>query len=116
MTCFDSFSFDAKSDPALGSSVDKEGLQVRYGLRIHVVNMQKKDYDEHPHFILRKDDYGFTVGDVVLIKRYDQKHFTGKFRFMQIKHVEKNHEGLWDGYVALFLQAKLILMDMTGLL
>lgn len=59
--------------------------------------------DSTKRFELRKDDRGFAVGDVLLLKEWNGKEYTGRSVKKQISYVLKNYTGLAEGYAVLSL-------------
>lgn len=60
--------------------------------------------DEKP-FDLRLNDRNYRVGDVLLLRRYDNEHgiYTGKEMYKEITYILEQWEGLQPGYVILGL-------------
>ena len=52
-------------------------------------------------FELRKDDRGFKVGDILTLREWDEKGYTGNEVRCEIKYMLKGHDGLDEDYVIL---------------
>ena len=55
-------------------------------------------------FELRKDDRGFTVGDEIILKEWNETEYTGRSVKKQISYILKNYTGLAEGYAILSLK------------
>lgn len=55
---------------------------------------------------IRKNDRGFEVGDVLVLREYDPATdaFTGRFVEVRITHVLRGFEGLAEGWVSLSVE------------
>lgn len=57
---------------------------------------------------IRKDDRGFAIGDVLVLKEYDAAScsFSGREVEVRVTHVLSGFEGLAAGYVALSFELR----------
>lgn len=55
---------------------------------------------------IRRDDRGFTVGDVLVLREYDPAtgEHTGRFVEVRITHILRGFDGLAPGYAALSIE------------
>lgn len=57
---------------------------------------------------IRKDDRGYRVGDVLVLREYDQAHadmpYTGYHLSVRVTHVLRDVGGLAPGYAALSIE------------
>jgi hypothetical protein len=55
---------------------------------------------------IRKDDRGFAVGDVLVLREYDREAdaLTGRYVEVRVTHVLKGFEGLAEGFVSLSIE------------
>lgn len=55
---------------------------------------------------IRRDDRGFAVGDVLVLREYDPAAdaLTGRFVEVRVTHVLRGFEGLATGFVALSIE------------
>ena len=55
-------------------------------------------------FEIRKNDRGFQVGDVLILKEWDNIKYSGREIGAVVRYVLRDFIGLQEGYVALGLQ------------
>ena len=55
-------------------------------------------------FCIRKNDRDFQVGDVLILKEWDNIKYTGREIGAVVRYVLRDFIGLQEGYVALGLQ------------
>lgn len=55
-------------------------------------------------FEIRKDDRDFQVGDVLILKEWDNIKYSGRESGAVVRYVLRDFIGLQEGYVALGLQ------------
>ena len=55
---------------------------------------------------IRRDDRGFAVGDVLVLREYDPtaNEHTGRFVEVRVTHVLRGFEGLAEGFVSLSVE------------
>jgi len=67
-------------------------------------------YDDRKRVELRKDDRGFEVGDILLLREWDPNtgEYTGSFCTRKVTHILRGGPWLADGYCAMSIR------DVTG--
>ena len=76
-------------------------------MKTHELKISSKYYRDvviaNKTYELRKDDRNYKVGDLLILKEYDNGSYSGNVFNVTIKHILKNcpEYGLMDGYVIL---------------
>jgi len=60
-------------------------------------------HSEQKKFEIRKDDRGFEVGDMLILKEWiwDEERYTGKEMLAKVKYIMRDFPGLEHGYCAM---------------
>lgn len=64
----------------------------------------KETIEGNKPFEIRKDDRDFHVGDVLILKEWDNTKYSGREIGAVVRYVLRDFIGLQEGYVALGLQ------------
>jgi hypothetical protein len=55
-------------------------------------------------FEIRRDDRGFALGDILLLKEWQSFGYTGEEKAVQITYLLRGHEGLSPGFVIMGIE------------
>lgn len=89
----------------LGEAYETDSANKREIPRIHELKLLPQYFTDQKSFELRKDDRGFEVGDLLLLREYDDEtdRYTGRFSVKKITYVLRDcpQYGLVSGYCIL---------------
>lgn len=79
-------------------------------MQIHELKINPKYFDDvksgRKRFEIRKDDRDYKVGDLIILKEYENGHYTGReIKCLTIRYILRDaaEYGLMDGYCILGL-------------